>query len=121
MDGLVSKGPATYADTAELVEVEKQTQRDLSGDGFVGFRLLGRADINERYEGVTKATVLGNETFYVVGKNLKPGTPTNPWKLSDALLSQDGESAWTIPNEPVSAGPNEFKLATCVFYSKVSV
>ena len=103
-DGLVSKGAATDADTAELVAVEKQTQRDLSGDGFVGFRFLGRADINDKYEGVTKATVLGGpETFYVVGKNLKPGTPTNPWKLSDALLSQDGEGAWSIPDEPSAA------------------
>ena len=100
VDGLVSKGAATNADTAELVEVEKQTKRDLSGDGFVGFRFLGRTDINEKYEGVTKATVLGgSETFFVVGKNLKPGTPTNPWKLSDALLSQDGEGPWSIPAE----------------------
>jgi hypothetical protein len=105
VDGLVSKGAATDADTAELVEVEKQTKRDLSGDGFVGFRFLGRTDINEKYEGVTKATVLGgSETFFVVGKNLKPGTPTNPWKLSDALLSQDGEGPWSIPDEPVEAG-----------------
>ena len=104
LDGLVSKGAPTDADTAELVAVEKQTQRDLSGDGFVGFRFLGRADINDKYEGVTKATVLGGaETFYVVGKNLKPGTPTNPWKLSDALLSQDGEGAWSIPDEPSAA------------------
>ena len=103
VDGLVSKGAATDADTAELVAVEKQTQRDLSGDGFVGFRFLGRADINDKYEGVTKATVLGGqETFFVVGKNLKPGTPTNPWKLSDALLSQDGEGAWSIPDEPTA-------------------
>ena len=117
LDGLVSKGSATYADTAELVEVEKQNQRDLSGDGFVGFRLIGRSDINERYEGVTKATILGgNETFYVVGKNLKPGTPTNPWKLSDALLSQDGEGAWTIPDEPVApgSGMNMSKMITAV-------
>jgi len=117
VDGLVSKGPATYADTAELVEVEKQTQRDLSGDGFVGFRLIGRSDINEKYEGVTKATVLGgNETFYVVGKNLKPGTPTSPWKLSDALLSQDGEGAWSIPDEPVAPGSglNMSKMITAV-------
>ena len=101
VDGLVSKGAATAADTAELVAVEKLAQRDLSGDGFVGFRLLGRADVNDKYEGVTKATVLGGqETFFVVGKNLKPGTPSNPWKLSDALLSQDGEGAWSIPDEP---------------------
>jgi len=117
LDGLVSKGPATYADTAELVEVEKQNQRDLSGDGFVGFRLIGRSDINEKYEGVTKATILGgNETFFVVGKNLKPGTPTSPWKLSDALLSQDGEGAWVIPDEPVApgSGSNKSKMITAV-------
>ena len=116
-DGLVSKGPATYADTAELVEVEKLNQRDLSGDGFVGFRLIGRSDINEKYEGVTKATVLGgNETFFVVGKNLKPGTPTSPWKLSDALLSQDGEGAWAIPDEPTAPGSltNKSKMITAV-------
>ena len=87
------------ADSAELVEVEKDNKRDLSGDGFVGFKLVGRAETDNRYEGVTKATVLGGtDSFFVVGKNLRPGTPTNPWKLSDALLSEDGTGAWTIPD-----------------------
>lgn len=104
--GLVYKGFAA-ADPAELVKVEKENQRDLSGDGIVGFKLVGRSDVNDKYEGVTKATVLGNDTFFVVGKNLKPGTPSNPWKLSDALLSEDGTSAWTVPNISVAPGSDD--------------
>jgi len=113
--GLVYKGSAA-ADAAELVQVEKDNQRDLSGDGIVGFKLVGRSDVNDRYEGVTKATVFGNDTFFVVGKNLKPGTPSNPWKLSDALLSEDGTSAWSIPNIPVLEGSeiNFDKMITAV-------
>ena len=113
--GLVYKGSAA-ADAAELVEVEKVNLRDLSGDGIVGFKLVGRSDVNDKYEGVTKATVFGNDTFFVVGKNLKPGTPSNPWKLSDALLSEDGTSAWSIPNIPVALGSdiNLNKMITAV-------
>ena len=100
-DELVFKS-SVAADSAELVEVEKDNKRDLSGDGFVGFKLVGRADTDDRYEGVTKATVLGGDnTFFVVGKNLRPGTPTSPWKLSDALLSEDGTGAWTVPSSTV--------------------
>jgi hypothetical protein len=96
-NGLVFKGSGA-ADAAELVQVEKDNQRDLSGDGFVGFKLVGRSDVNDKYEGVTKATVFGNDSYFIVGKNLKPGTPSTPWKLSDALLSQDGSGAWSIPD-----------------------
>jgi len=116
-DELVFKSSIT-ADAAELVDVERENKRDLSGDGFVGFKLVGRADTDERYEGVTKATVLGgdNNTFYVVGKNLRPGTPTNPWKLSDALLSEDGTSAWTVPPStvPVTDAIANVKMITSV-------
>ena len=116
-DELVFKSSVT-ADAAELVEVERVNKRDLSGDGFVGFKLVGRADTDERYEGVTKATVLGgdNNTFYVVGKNLRPGTPTNPWKLTDALLSEDGTSAWKVPpsNVPVTNEIANVKMITAV-------
>ncbi len=98
-DGLVYKS-ASEVDTAELVKVEVAQKRDFSGDRVVGFRTVDYSDTDPRYEGVTKVAVLGNstESFYVVGKNLRPGTPTNPWKLSDALLNQDGTGAWSIPN-----------------------
>lgn len=99
-DGLVYK-TSTEVDTAELVKVEVDKKRDLSGDGVVGFRAASSFHTDPTYEGVTKVAVLGSssESFYVVGKNLRPGTPTNPWKLSDALLNEEGTGAWTIPNE----------------------
>jgi len=99
-DGLVYK-LSSEVDTAELVKVEVAQKRDLSGDRIVGFRGVDFSETDPRYEGVTKVAVLGKstESFYVVGKNLRPGTPTNPWKLSDALLDQDGTGAWAIPNE----------------------
>lgn len=100
-DQLVYKS-SSLVDTAELVKVEVAKKRDLSGDGVVGFRAAApQLESDTRYEGVTKVAALGKstESFYVVGKNLRPGTPTNPWKLSDALLSQDGTEAWSIPYE----------------------
>ena len=114
-NGLVFKGSGA-ADAAELVQVEKDNQRDLSGDGIVGFKLVGRSDVNDKYEGVTKATVFGNDSYFVVGKNLKPGTPSSPWKLSDALLSQDGSGAWSIPDISVTENSpdNLNKMITAV-------
>ena len=87
------------ADTAEMVNVERNNSRDLSGDGVVGFKLINNNPSFPGYTGVTEAKVLaGNESrFFVVGQNLKAGTPTNPWKLSDALLNQEGTGAWSIP------------------------
>ena len=89
----------TVADTAEMVNVERGNSRDLSGDGVVGFKLINNNPSFPGYTGVTEAKVLaGNESrFFVVGQNLKAGTPTNPWKLSDALLNQEGTGAWSIP------------------------
>ena len=88
------------ADTAEMVNVEKLNSRDLSGDGVVGFKLINNNPSYPGYTGVTEAKVLSGkeDRFFVVGQNLKAGTPTNPWKLSNALLNEEGTGAWSIPS-----------------------
>lgn len=83
------------ADAAALVNVEKDNARDFSGDNVVGFKLIN----NPSLKGVTEAKVLGGieAKFLIVGDKLKPGTPTAPWKLSDALLNQEGSGPWAPP------------------------
>jgi hypothetical protein len=82
-------------DAAALVSVEKDNARDLSGDRVVGFNLIN----NPMLKGVTEAKVLGGQEskFLVVGDKLKAGSPTMPWKLSDALLTEDGTGPWSPP------------------------
>lgn len=84
------------ADAAALVSVEKDNARDFSGDGVVGFKLIN----NPSLKGVTEAKVLGGKeaTYLIVGDKLKPGTPSAPWKLTDALLLQDGSGPWAPPS-----------------------
>lgn len=98
----------TVADTAELVKVEQANSRDLSGDRVVGFKLVNNNPSQPGYTGVTEAKVLSGkeDRFFVVGQNLKAGTPTNPWQLKDALLDQDGTRAWSIPPLSDSASAN---------------
>lgn len=83
------------ADPVALVDVEAKNARDLSGDGTVGFRKVATDDA--LYLGVTSARVVGNDLkFWLAGSDLKPGSPSKPLTIKDALLSDDGTTPWQI-------------------------
>jgi len=81
------------ADPLELIEFEIAEKRDLSGDGFVGFRVLS-ANSEEGYKGVTEAKVIGNQSYWIVCSAVKQGTKTSPLGFSKVLLTSDGSGAW---------------------------
>lgn len=76
----------------ELVQVEARTRRDLSGDGAVGFRQV--SDVAAGYQGVTQGRVYGSANYWLVGSNLRAGSPSHPLDITSALLSADGTLPW---------------------------
>ena len=84
------------ADPVNLVALETEQKRDVSGDGAVGF-LASRALNTDTYRGVTAAKVLGAERFWLVGENQKSGTTASALTVSNALLNSDGTGAWAFP------------------------
>jgi len=83
------------ADPVALVDVEAKNARDLSGDGTVGFRKVASDDTD--YLGVTSARVVGSDLkFWLAGSDLKPGSPSKPLTIKDALLNEDGTAPWQI-------------------------
>lgn len=94
-DGNMNYMDSVAADPVALVDVEAKNARDLSGDGTVGFRKVGTDDA--QYLGVTSARVVGNDLkFWLAGSDLKPGSPSKPLTIKDALLSDDGTAPWQI-------------------------
>lgn len=83
------------ADPVELVALEADRKRDLSGDGFVGFKVLTSRSI-DGYAGVTEARVSGDTKFWLVGDAVKQGSKSNPLSLKNALLNEDGTGPWYL-------------------------
>jgi len=81
------------ADPLELINFETDQKRDLSGDGFVGFRVLS-TNSEAGYKGVTEAKVFGDQSYWIVGSAVKQGTKTSPLGFSKVLLTDDGTGAW---------------------------
>ena len=79
-------------DAVELVQVEARTRRDLSGDGAVGFRQV--SDLAAGYQGVTQGRIYGSANYWLVGSNLRAGSPSHPLDITSALLSADGTLPW---------------------------
>jgi len=84
---------STDADPLELIDLEVESKRDFSGDGFVGFRVLSTVS-EAGYKGVTEAKVVGDQSYWVVGTAVKQGSKTSPLGFSKALLNEDGTGAW---------------------------
>lgn len=82
---------SVVADPANLTSLEKDARRDLTGDGFVGFKVMSTGG-NSNYKGVTAAKVFGDKIFYLAG-TVKQGTANAALSLKDALLNEDG-SPW---------------------------
>ena len=87
------KEAATDVDPVNLVDLESTQKRDFNGDGVVGFNLTSKVQ-GATYLGVSKATAVGNQSFWLAGDNLKVGTKNSPLSLSNALLSDDGSGPW---------------------------
>ena len=114
---------AVEADAANLTSLEKTAKRDLSGDGFVGFKVMSSGG-NEYYKGVTAAKVFGDKVFYLAG-NVKQGTATAALSLRDALLNEDGspwnpDSGFNIKSVN-TVGDDRFVYATKVVAGKTTV
>lgn len=111
------------ADPANLTSLEKTAKRDLSGDGFVGFKVISSGG-NADYKGVTAAKVFGDKVFYLAG-NVKQGTANAALSLRDALLNEDG-SPWNPDagfniKSVNTVGADRFVYATKVVAGKTTV
>lgn len=86
------------ADPVTLVNLEATKGRDFSGDGKVGFRVIPNGAAGEDYKGVTQVKISGTTGFWIAGADRRTGTSSNPIRLADALLNQDGSGPW-IPED----------------------